>query len=131
MKNPKHIVITGASSGLGAALAEAYASPDIVLGLLGRDEERLTEVRWRCESKGAAVQTGVMDVTDAKAMAEWLTVFDALHPIDLVIANAGISGGSGGGVEGEAQTRKIFDVNVNGVLNTVLPVVPQMVGRGK
>ena len=46
------IIITGASSGLGAALAEAYAGPQTVLGLLGRDGKRLGETANACEAKG-------------------------------------------------------------------------------
>lgn len=131
MGKPMHIVITGASSGLGAALAREYAAPGVVLGLLGRHAERLAAVRAECDAKGAAVKSASMDVTDAEAMGAWLTEFDAEYPVDLLVANAGISGGSGGADAGaaEALTRRIFATNLDGMLNTVLPLAPRMTGR--
>lgn len=126
---PKVIVITGASSGLGAALAEEYAEKGLVLGLLGRNERHLEQVRARCEAKGAQVQIASMDVTDAKAMGIWLKSFDARHPVDLVIANAGISAGTSKAEEMAAVTRAVFSTNIDGVANTVLPLIPGMVQR--
>lgn len=130
MANAKHIVITGASSGLGAALALAYAAPGVVLGLMGRDEARLQMMAAACLSKGAEVIIGHVDVVDVAAMQAWLTNFDEQYPIDMLIANAGISGGMGR-AKGEATdlVRRIFAVNVDGVLNTLLPIVPRMCNR--
>lgn len=131
---PKHIVITGASSGIGAALAREYAARGIVLGLLGRNEARLQVVQAACEAEGAQVVLGVMDVTDERAMRQWLETFDAKYPVDLLVANAGISLGSsrtGDAVlEEEEAARQLFKVNVDGMLNSVLPLVPFMVQRG-
>lgn len=125
---PKNIVITGASSGIGAALAVEYAAQGVQLGLLARDESRLGAVRSACERKGASVTTASIDVAAKDAMHDWLIAFNDKHPIDLLIANAGISGGSGGGEEPEA-TYRMFATNVDGVLNTVLPIAPQMASR--
>jgi len=50
--NSRHILITGASAGLGAALAEAYAAPGMRLSLAGRDAERLTAVAAICVAQG-------------------------------------------------------------------------------
>src|SRR4051794_33428106 len=68
MKNPRNIVITGASSGLGAALARHYAAPGITLHLQGRHGERLAAVAQTCQERGAAVYFRALDVTDAPAM---------------------------------------------------------------
>ncbi len=125
----KSIIITGASSGIGDALAHAYAAPNTHIGLTGRNQERLENVAKSCRGKGAQVTTGVIDVTDQEAMAKWLIKFDAQNPIDLCIANAGISAGTSQGPEGDAQVRKIFDINVNGVLNTIHPVMDKMIAR--
>ena len=57
------ICITGASSGIGAALAIAYATPDSHLLLLGRDHYRLDSVKQQCENKGASVITHSIDIT--------------------------------------------------------------------
>lgn len=132
MKNPKTIVITGASSGLGAALALYYAAPGITLFLHGRNEARLSQVADMCREKEASVHSAVFDVTDRSAAEHWLQEADKQSPIDLVIANAGISAGTGGD-EGEtaAQTRAIFATNIDGVVNTVEPLIPLMHARRK
>lgn len=117
------ILITGASSGLGAALAEHYAAAGITLLLTGRDAARLETTAQRCTAKGARVEVGAVDVTDAAAMQTWVMAQDKRTPIDLVIANAGVSGGM------NADTRMIFATNLDGVLNTVLPIIPLMVTR--
>lgn len=124
MKSPRSILITGASSGIGAALARAYAGPSVFLALAGRNEERLDKVAGACRKRGAEVEPRVLDVTDAPAMARWLDGVDGNHPLDLVIANAGISGA-------EDRAREIFAVNLAGVLNTVLPAVPLLRARGR
>lgn len=126
MKPPRSVLITGASSGIGAALALAYAAPGVLLALSGRDETRLADIAARCRAAGASVMTRVLCVTDAPAMAAWVAEAEAAAPLDLVIANAGISAGTGGGGESADQTRAIFAVNVNGVLNTVLPAIEAM-----
>ena len=127
----KHIVITGASSGLGAELARQYAAPGVCLSLSGRDAQRLAEVVQSCRASGAQVHEDCIDVTDAAAMAAWLQGCNARQSVDLVIANAGISGGTGQKeLEPSAQAQMIFDVNVTGVLNTINPLLPAMVVRG-
>ena len=123
---PHHVVITGASSGLGAALARHYATPGRRLTLHGRDAERLDEVARACGTKGAEVRLLTADVLDRAAMATGLVEADATTPVDLLIANAGISG-----VSPDADATRILQVNVQGVLNTVEPLVPRMQERGR
>ena len=130
MHDPRSILITGASSGIGAALAEAYAAPGVTLALTGRHENRLATVAERCRQRGATVIVAALDVTDTAALAAWIGAADDHAPLDLVIANAGVSGGTEGG-EGAAQARRIFAVNLDGVLNTVLPAIPRMQRRGR
>lgn len=129
MRDPKHILITGASSGLGAELARTYAAPGITLALTGRDAARLEAVAEQCRAQGATVETAVLDVTDAAALEGWMLARDDALPIDLVLANAGISAGTGGDTEPVEQVRRIFEVNVDGVMNTVLPLIPRMQAR--
>ena len=128
-KEPGAILITGASSGIGAALARAYARPGAFLALAGRDRRRLEAVAGACRDGGARVTAEIVDVTDRAAMARWVGGTDDGQPLDLVIANAGISAGTGGQGEDEEQTHALFAVNVGGVLNTVLPVIPRMRAR--
>lgn len=129
MKHPASICITGASSGIGAALARAYAAPGVTLALAGRSAERLDHCAEHCRQAGAEVDTARLDVVDRAATRRWLEQADDRRPVDLVIANAGVSGGSGGGGEAADQARRMFAVNLDGVLNTVLPLIPRMQGR--
>ena len=122
----RHILITGASSGLGAALAESLAGPGIRLSLTGRDVERLSAVAATCSALGAQASTSVFDVTDTDAAKAFVESAAADFPLDLVIANAGISAGTGRGGETAAQAREIFAVNLDGVANIVLPAIGQM-----
>lgn len=131
MQNPKHIAITGASSGLGAALALAYAGRGITLSLHGRDAQRLAQVADRARAHGAAADTHCGDVTNATDQQAWLAARAAAMPLDLVIANAGISAGTGSGGETHAQATEIFAVNVQGVVNTVHAALPPMQACGK
>ncbi|HEY0900837.1 MAG TPA: SDR family NAD(P)-dependent oxidoreductase [Micavibrio sp.] len=128
----KTILITGASSGIGEALAFYYAGDGVRLLLTGRDPERLLAVAARCHAQGAQVETTLIDVCDREELAAWIAGQDQRAPIDLVIANAGISGGTGGavGTQWLESEYKIFDVNLQGVLNTILPLVPLMQARG-
>ena len=130
--NPKSIIITGASSGIGQALAQHYAQAGVTLGLTGRDAERVEKVAAFCRQKGAQVDAVVLDVTNRDEMHKWLIAFDDCHQVDLVIANAGISAGTGGVLVGEPadQVRHVFGVNLNGVLNTIEPLQERMVRRG-
>ncbi len=124
-------LITGASSGLGEALALAYAAPGVHLALSGRDAARLEAVAARCRALGAEAWGAVVDVADPAAMAAWITEAEARAPLDLIIANAGISAGTAGSRDdGDlAKSLAIIDVNVKGVLNTVLPALPALQAR--
>lgn len=124
--SPTSILITGASSGIGEALALAYAKPGIALFLSGRDRERLSDVTARCRALGAEAHSRRLDVTDRPMMEAWVGACNGSRPLDLVVANAGISAGTGAGGETADQTRAIFATNVGGVMNTVLPAIELM-----
>ncbi len=128
---PTNILITGASSGIGEALARDYAERGRFLALSGRNKERLETVARACRAFGAKVEAIPVDVTERAACGRWIAETDARHPLDLVIANAGTSSGSGGRGESEDQARDIFYVNMAGVLNTVWPVIGPMRQRGR
>ncbi len=126
MQDPKSIVITGGSSGIGAALARGYAAPGVSLGLTGRDPARLAAVAEACRAAGAEVAAAVIDVRQREALAAWLAERDRARPLDLVIANAGISAGTGSFGETAEQVREILSVNVDGVVNTALAAAELM-----
>ncbi len=131
MSFPKTILITGATSGLGRALAVLYADKDRHLLLSGRNAERLAEVEKLCREKGATVECKALDITDSDLAKRQITQWDEKSPIDLVIANAGISGGTGGGGESTVQAEEIMYTNILGVLNTIHPLIPRMIARKK
>lgn len=128
MKRPKNILISGASSGLGKALAISYAAGGVHLYLMGRNHKRLVEVKRMCEHKGAIVDEKCIDVVDGKKVEAWIdAIYAAGGKIDMVIANAGISAGTEGGMESVQQVHKIFATNIEGVINTIHPVIQYMV----
>jgi NAD(P)-dependent dehydrogenase (short-subunit alcohol dehydrogenase family) len=119
----RHVLVTGASSGIGRALALACAAPGVMLHLGGRHAGRLEETAAACMVAGASALPRVVDVRDREAMAAWIA---GAGRLDLVIANAGISAGTGGVTEPTDQARAIFETNVTGVLNTALPALEAM-----
>jgi NAD(P)-dependent dehydrogenase (short-subunit alcohol dehydrogenase family) len=121
-----HVAVTGASSGLGRALALASAAPGMRLHLAARNAARLEDTAAACRAAGAEVSTTLLDVRDAAACAAWV---EGTGRLDLLLANAGISGGTGGGTEPGAQVRDVFDTNLTGVLNTALPALSRMAAQ--
>jgi short-subunit dehydrogenase len=130
MSTPRTLLITGASSGIGAGLAVGYAAAGVTLILTARNEERLKEVAACCEAKGAVVHTASIDVREKEKLADFIARRDDATPIDLVIANAGISTGTFAGKETLEAAEAVFDVNVNGVINTIHPLIERMSARG-
>ena len=129
---PQSILITGASSGIGAALAIGYARRGVVLALTARNHERLDEVATSCRARGATVHVAYLDVRDKEKLAAFINEVDTQCPIDLVIANAGIAAGfSQTPEENYAWADEIFGVNLQGVLNTIHPLIPRMIARGR
>lgn len=130
---PRSIVITGASSGIGRALAIAYAAPGIRLALAGRDEGRLDDAAAQCSAKGAAVRTEQIDIRDRDGMADWIRAVDDADPIDLAIAGAGVTAGLGLGRLRENPTivRNVIATNLVGAINTIDPLAERMCMRGR
>lgn len=127
-QDPETVLITGASSGIGRSLALNYAAAGRRLVLQGRDRARLDAVAADCERAGADVSADIVDVTDRDGMAAWIERANAKKPLDLVIANAGVSGRSLGDPD---PLRTMFRVNVDGVFNTIQPVLPLMQAQAR
>ncbi len=131
MPEPRSILITGASSGIGRALALAYAAPGIRLALIGRNAERLEESAAAAKARGAETVTVQLDVRDRDSMRAWIAAQDAANPFDLAIANAGITTGlaNESSSEDPEAVRALLAVNLFGVLNTVEPLLGPMCAR--
>lgn len=116
----KNILITGASSGIGAALSIYYASKGAsALFLCGRNKERLENVAAKCRYRGIYVETKVLDVTDKEGLKNWIQEADSKAPLNLVFANAGVSTGE----ETPEHIYNTFNTNIFGVLNTITPAI--------
>ena len=124
--SPRSILITGASSGIGAALALFYAEKGTCLFLSGRNPERLEDTLKACRAQGAKAEGQSLDISDGLACRTWIESCHKKHPLDLVIANAGISSGRGGKGESCENMHAIFEVNVMGVVHTALAAIPLM-----
>jgi short-subunit dehydrogenase len=125
------IVITGASSGIGQALAFRYAAKGGRLGLLARDAARLKATADQCRKLGADVEVAAIDVTARAEMAAWLQDFDRAGSVDILIANAGVLAGiePGRRIEDADVSLNIIETNVLGLLNTVHPLLLAMLER--
>ena len=131
---PRIVWITGASSGIGQALALEYARRGDDIVLTARRAERLENLKNTVENLGQRALVCPGDVRDAERMTEIPTEVEralGVGGIDIAIANAGVvKSGPLGSVSLEDEKR-IFDVNVNGVLHTIHAVLPRMRARGK
>jgi NAD(P)-dependent dehydrogenase (short-subunit alcohol dehydrogenase family) len=124
---PARIFITGASSGLGAALARHYGNTGAALGLVGRKPDALAAT-----ARGLDANTYVADVRDAAAMQAAASAFlnDVGVP-DIVIAAAGISVGTLTEEASDAAVfRAVMDANVLGLVHTFQPFIQPMRARG-
>lgn len=125
----KRILITGATSAIGSALAREYATHGVMLYLQGRNVERLRAVTTACQGQGAQVVMMLLDVQDFIALREWL---DELGPLDLVIINAGMNThiGANGEAEPWDEVEALLDVNLKAPMLIVQTVLPAMRTRG-
>ena len=89
----KTVFLTGASSGIGEALAIALAKKGAVLGLVARREEMLNEIAAKCEAAGGTARVFACDVVDSTALQAAADKFRGeFGHIDVMIANAGVGG---------------------------------------
>jgi len=129
---PQTILITGATGGIGGALAEAYADTGVTLILQGRNVDRLAELAATCAARGARVLTKALDVRDRSALVAWLTEVSEQEAPDLVIVNAGVNTNIGPEGKGErwAEVEALIEVNVLAAMATADAVLPAMRRRG-
>jgi short-subunit dehydrogenase len=129
---PRAVLITGATGGIGGALAEVYAEPGNTLILQGRNTVRLTELASLCEAKGARVLIQALDVRVLDELSAWLHEICSQEKVDLVIVNAGVNTNIGPEGAGEPweDVQTLIEVNVLAAMATVNAVLPSLRARG-
>jgi len=128
----KRIFLTGASSGIGAALAVAMAERGAIVGLVARREDQLEKVKEDCESFLSVARAYAVDVTDEAALANAAEDFRGeFGHIDIIVANAGIGGNNKETRERQPEAvKQVIDINLLGAVNAVHAVLPHMLERG-
>ncbi|MBU1363740.1 MAG: SDR family oxidoreductase [Gammaproteobacteria bacterium] len=123
------VFITGASSGIGEALAVYYAAQGATLGLVARRADYLEALNQRLGARHACY---ALDVTDAPALHAAATDFIARFGApDIIIANAGVSAGTLTEFEEDLDIfRRVMDTNVFGLAATFAPFIPAMKAAG-
>ena len=130
----KIALITGATSGIGAACARRFARGGYDLVLTGRDEEKLQAVKTECEAAGAEVLDCQFDVRDLAACREVVESLKGTRweEIDVLINNAGLARGLEKEYEGDPEDwETMIDTNIKGLLWMTRLVVPGMVARNR
>ena len=128
----KIVLLTGASSGIGEAIAIEMARRGAILGLLARRQDLLKEIEAKITKNGGVARSFACDVTDKECVFEVAQKLrDEFGRIDVMIANAGIGGNN-------TKTRlhepdavaKVININLLGAVNSVSAVLPQMLKKG-
>jgi len=126
----QRIIITGASSGIGAALARRYATPGVVLGLIARRKDRLEQLAGTLP---VSCEIYPVDVRDAAGLSDAARHFTERHgEPDVVIANAGVSMGTLTDIAADsAAFQDVLDINVIGMVNSFQPFLAGMRAAGR
>jgi NADP-dependent 3-hydroxy acid dehydrogenase YdfG len=130
----KIVFITGASAGIGAATALAFAAEGARLLLAARRADKLAAVAAEAVQRGAeAVHTINLDVRNRKAVEQVIGALPAeWAEIDILVNNAGLSRGLEKLYQGSIEDwEEMLDTNVKGLLYVTRAVVPTMVARGR
>ncbi len=126
--NGKVALVTGASSGIGAATARALAGAGVKVGIAARRTDRLEQIKAEITKGGGEALVIEMDVVDAASVEAGVkTLIDAYGAIDILFNNAGLMPLSDLDQLKTAEWLRMVDVNVKGLLNTTAAVLPQMI----
>ncbi|MCB9895395.1 MAG: SDR family NAD(P)-dependent oxidoreductase [Planctomycetes bacterium] len=133
MKFPHEVVvITGASSGIGAEMAVQLGRLGCKLALLARREDKLNEVAAKVEAAGGKALVLPCDVSDAAAVAQAMgKAVQAFGPIDCVIANAGVGQQLDKHDYAPETVERIFRINMLGMTNAFYAALPGMLERSR
>jgi short-subunit dehydrogenase len=124
-------VITGASSGIGWALAEVLAVQGCRLGLIARRRDLLDQLAGKLRATGTVVEVAAADVADRDQLLEgFVQLRQKLGPVDLLIANAGVNTPTKLEPFDAENQLHLFRVNLFGVIVSIEAVLPEMLTRG-
>lgn len=141
---PKHVLITGASTGIGQALAVQYVKAGAkVVYITARNQKGLEQTVAQCQAAATAAAAATangrseppqiipvqLDVTDEESMRTTIQDLDTKTPLDIIIANAGISPEQQREKAQEDILRDTYKTNITGVLNTIFPVYQRFIDR--
>src|SRR5204862_98345 len=125
-------IITGASSGIGWALAKFLAAQGARVGLTARREVQLAELAAEIRRAGGTAEYVAADVADrAATVAAIGELTRRLGPVDLLVANAGVGAPTRLDPMNVEDLEKMYRVNVFGVIYSIEAVLPQMLARKK
>jgi NADP-dependent 3-hydroxy acid dehydrogenase YdfG len=126
--NGKIALVTGASSGIGAATAAKLAEAGAKVGIAARRTDKLEDLKKQIEAKGGEALVIEMDVVDTTSIdAGVKKLIDAYGSIDILVNNAGLMPLSDIDQFKVDEWQRMVDVNVKGLLNTTAAVLPQMI----
>jgi short-subunit dehydrogenase len=127
----QRVLVTGASSGIGAALAERFAAQGAVVGITARRQERLAEVLERCHARSPSSRMWTFDLADPAQVDELARVaLTELGGIDVLVNNAGIPKRRHVTALDAATAEHVMRVNYHAPVRLTLALLPHMLGRG-
>ncbi len=128
----RRVLVTGASSGIGAGLAEAFARAGAVVGICARRKDRLAEVLDRCRQHSPGSQLWVADLSDDDAVDRLASdVVAALGGVDVLVNNAGIPKRRQVTRLDPATVEAVMRINYLSPVRLTLALLPQMLERGQ
>lgn len=129
----EHILVTGASGGLGGAVARHYARPGVRLSLWGRDEVRLVAVAGACRAAGASAEVRLLDIADVDGAIAALRTEDEADPFDLAVLASGVGDirATGDRVEDAALVARLGTVNFTAPAAMAAALAGRMAARGR
>ena len=126
----KHVLVTGASSGIGAGLAEGFAAAGATVGICARREDRLAEVLTRCRAHSPDSRMWTVDLADLDGIAGFAArVSDELGGVDVLVNNAGIPKRRVVTELDPATVEAVMAINFFSPVRLTLALLPELIER--
>jgi NAD(P)-dependent dehydrogenase (short-subunit alcohol dehydrogenase family) len=128
----KRVLVTGASSGIGAALAAGFAEKGAVVGICARRKDRLEEVLAQCQAASPNSRMWVVDLSDLDGLADFAAqVEEELGPVDVLVNNAGIPKRRHVTALTPDVVEAVMAINYFSPVRLTLALLPGMLARGE